>query len=90
LLDDDEDDRYKVEQCNSAGVSAVAYPVSVIYFRIASVLTSIDNNYWDRSHIRVGLAHDLVQRVKEAVERRRDAEDGVCRYLAGPTASASR
>ena len=28
-------------------------------------------------------------RVKEAVERRRDAEDGVYRYLAGPGPSAT-
>jgi len=37
----------------------------------------------------VGLAKDLVLRIKEAVERRRDAEDGIYRYLAGPGPSVT-
>jgi hypothetical protein len=56
-----------------------------IDFDIASAWTRNADNYWDTSHFRTAIAKDLVRRVKEAIGRRRDAEDGVYRYLAGPT-----
>jgi hypothetical protein len=91
LLDDDADERAVIEQCKGSLANEIGFPrVSVIDFRIPSIWTRNDDNYWDRGHFRVGLAHDLVLRIKEAVERRRDAEDGVYRYLAGPTASMLR
>jgi hypothetical protein len=55
-----------------------------IDFDIASAWTQNADNYWDANHFRTAIAKDLVRRVKEAIERRRDAEDGVYRYLAGP------
>ena len=55
-----------------------------IDFDIASAWTRNADNYWDASHFRTAIAKDFVRRVKEAIERRRDAEDGVYRYLAGP------
>jgi hypothetical protein len=53
-------------------------------FRIDSAWTRKDENFWDENHFRVGLAHSLIFRIKEAVDRRRDAEDGIYRFLAGP------
>ena len=55
-----------------------------IDFDIASAWTRNADNYWDASHFRTAIAKDFVRRVKEAIERRRDAEDGVYRYSAGP------
>jgi hypothetical protein len=55
-----------------------------IDFDIASAWTRNADNYWDASHFRTAIAKDFVRRLKEAIERRRDAEDGVYRYLAGP------
>jgi hypothetical protein len=88
FLDDSAEERENVEQCKRSLASEILHPkVTVIDFRIPSVWTRNDDNYWDQGHIRVGLAHDLVRRLKEAVERRRDAADGVYRYLAGPAAA---
>jgi hypothetical protein len=56
----------------------------LIDFRIDSTWTRNDENFWDDNHFRVGLAHSLIFRVKEAVDRRRDAKDGIYRFLAGP------
>lgn len=90
ILNDDESERESMEQCKHSLATQISYPrVSLIDFRIPSAWTRNDANYWDRHHIRVGLAHDLVRRIKEAIDRRRDAEDGVYRYLAGPGASAA-
>ena len=58
-------------------------------FDIASAWTSNADNYWDASHFRTAIAKDFVLRIKEAVEHRRDAEDGIYRYLAGPGATAT-
>jgi hypothetical protein len=73
------------------GVAAIAASRSghAIDFDIASPWTRNTENYWDSSHFRTGIAKDFVLRLKEAVERRRDADDGVYRYLAGPRASAT-
>ena len=60
-----------------------------IDFAIASTWTRNADNYWDSSHFRTAIAKALVLRIKEAVERRRDAEDGVYRYLAGPSPSTA-
>lgn len=60
-----------------------------IDFDIASTWTNNADNYWDASHFRTAIAKDLVLRIKEAVERRRDAEDGIYRYLAGPGPSVT-
>jgi hypothetical protein len=57
-----------------------------IDFDIASAWTRNADNYWDDSHFRTAIAKDFVRRVKEAIERRHDAADGVYRYLAGPAA----
>jgi hypothetical protein len=90
FFDDSAEERENVEQCKHSLATQISYPrVSLIDFRIPSAWTRNDANYWDRHHIRVGLAHDLVRRIKEAIDRRRDAEDGVYRYLAGPGASAA-
>ncbi|MCJ7529232.1 MAG: hypothetical protein MUO37_14255 [Methyloceanibacter sp.] len=35
------------------------------------------------------IAKAFILRIKEAMERRRDAEDGVYRYLAGPSPPAT-
>jgi hypothetical protein len=59
-------------------------------FDIPSPWTASAENYWDKSHFRMVIAKALMQRVKEAVERRRDAEDGVYHFLAGAAAAASR
>ena len=70
--------RAVIEQCKRSLANEMSFPrVSVIDFRIPSIWTRNDDNYWDHGHFRVGLAHDLVLRIKEAVQQRRDAEDGV-------------
>ena len=85
FLNDDKDERDTIEQCKRSIATEITYPrVTVLDFRIPSIWTRNDDNFWDRNHVRVGLAKGLVLRIKEAVERRRDAEDGVYRYLAGP------
>ena len=56
----------------------------VVDFNIDSAWTTNDQSYWDRSHFRVGLARSLILRLKEAIERRRDAEDGIYQYLSTP------
>lgn len=60
-----------------------------IDFDIASPWTNNADNYWDASHFRTAIAKDFVLRIKEAVDRRRDADDGVYRYLAGPGPTAT-
>jgi hypothetical protein len=60
-----------------------------IDFDIASPWTLNAENYWDPSHFRTAIAKAFILRIKEAMERRRDAEDGVYRYLAGPSPSAT-
>ena len=90
FLNDDKDERDTIEQCKRSIATEITYPrVTVLDFRIPSIWTRNDNNFWDRNHVRVGLAKGLVLRIKEAVERRRDAEDGVYRYLAGPGPTAT-
>jgi len=77
--------RAKLGQCKRHIEALVSRHAGfTIDFDIASPWTTKDDNYWDASHFRIGLAKALMQRVKEAVERRRDAEDGVYRTLAGP------
>ena len=90
FLNDDKDERDTIEQCKRSIATEITYPrVTVLDFRIPSIWTRNDNNFWDRNHVRVGLEKGLVLRIKEAVERRRDAEDGVYRYLAGPGPTAT-
>ena len=66
-----------------------AQPGYAIDFDIASAWTKNADNYWDSSHFRTAIAKAFMLRVKEAVVRRRDAKDGVYRYLAGPSPSAT-
>src|SRR3990172_8766483 len=58
----------------------------VVDFSIPSAWTKADENYWDAMHFRVGMAHEFMVRLKEAVDRQKDAEDGVYRYLNGANA----
>ena len=60
-----------------------------IDFDIASPWTLNAENYWDASHFRIVIAKAFIPRIKEAMEHRRDAEDGVYRYLAGPSPPAT-
>ena len=60
-----------------------------IDFDIASQWTRNADNYWDASHFRTALGKDFVLRLKEAVERRRDAADGIYLYLARPGLATS-
>jgi hypothetical protein len=60
-----------------------------IDFDIASPWTLNAKNYWDANHFRTAIAKAFIRRIEEAMERRRDAEDGVYRYLAGPSPPAT-
>jgi hypothetical protein len=74
-----------IEQCKRRLASLVNRRQGYLLdFRIDSVWTRNDENFWDENHFRVGLAHLLIGRIKEAVDRRRDAADGIYRFLAGP------
>jgi hypothetical protein len=77
-------DRNDIEQCKRE-IAALAERRhgALIDFRIESVWTQNDENFWDENHFRTGLAHSFIQRLKEAVEAKRDAEDGVYRVLTG-------
>ena len=55
----------------------------LIDFRIDSRWTRNDENFWDENHFRVGVAQSLVQRIKEAMDQRQDAMDGVYQVLTG-------
>jgi hypothetical protein len=90
FVNDDQAERENAEQCKRSLATEISHPrVTLVDFRISSIWTRDDTNYWDRHHIRVGLAHNLILRIKEAVERRRDAEDGVYRILPTRSTSAS-
>jgi hypothetical protein len=68
---------------------ATSFRGYAIDFDIASAWTRNANNYWDASHFRTAIAKRFMLRLKEAVERRRDADDGIYRYLAGPGPSVT-
>lgn len=57
----------------------------VIDFMVRSPTTQDDTRFWDRIHLRSGSVRSLVERAREAIERRESAGDGTYRYLAGPT-----
>jgi hypothetical protein len=70
-------------------VIAASFHGYAIDFDIASAWTRNANNYWDASHFRTAIAKSFMLRLKEAVERQRDADDGIYRYLAGPGPSVT-
>jgi hypothetical protein len=81
----------RIDQCKQRIAAVVSHHAGfTVDFDIASPWTKEANNYWDGRHFRIGIAKALMPRVKEAVERRRDAEDGVYRTLTGPGSWAGR
>jgi hypothetical protein len=58
----------------------------VVDFRIASPITTRDENYWDGLHYRVPVGHAIVESIARAAAARRDDPAGTWRYLAGPAA----
>lgn len=77
-------DRNDIEQCKREIAALVEKRHgTMIDFRIDSNWTRADENFWDENHFRVGLARSLVLRLKEAMDQKQDAEDGVYRVLTG-------
>jgi hypothetical protein len=77
-------DRSDIEQCKGEIAALVERRrATLIDFRIDSTWTRNDENFWDENHFRVGLAETLIRRIKEAMDQKQDAEDGVYRVLAG-------
>jgi hypothetical protein len=77
-------DRGDIERCKHEIAAIVEKRHgALIDFRIDSVWTRADENFWDENHFRVGLAQSLILRLKEAMDQKRDAEDGVYRMLTG-------
>jgi hypothetical protein len=58
---------------------------TLVDFRIPSVVTREDTNYWDALHYRLPIAARIVADLRRAVEERRDDPDGVYRVLAAPS-----
>jgi hypothetical protein len=75
-------ERRRLEDCKQSIVNLLGKQgVHVVDFNIDSPWTTNDDNYWDRSHIRVGVARSFIFHLAEAIARREDADDGVYRYL---------
>ncbi len=74
------------EAACKARVAAVggAHGAVVIDFRIASPLTTRDENYWDALHYRLPLAARIVSDLRSAVATGADDPDGTYRILARP------
>jgi hypothetical protein len=56
-------------------------------FRIPSVVTRDDTNYWDALHYRLPIAARVVAALRRALDEGRDDPDGFYRVLAGPRAA---
>jgi hypothetical protein len=77
-------DRSDIERCKREIAALVdKRHGTMIDFRIDSAWTRNDENFFDENHFRVGLAEALIKRVKQAMDQKQDAEDGVYRMLAG-------
>jgi hypothetical protein len=77
-------DRSDIERCKREIAALVdKRHGTMIDFRIDSAWTRNDENFFDENHFRVGLAEALIKRVKQAMDQKQDAEDGVYRLLAG-------
>jgi hypothetical protein len=77
-------DRGDIEQCKREIAALVdARRGELVDFRIDSIWTRDDENFWDENHTRVRVAEGLIKRLREAKDGRRDAGDGVYRVLAG-------
>lgn len=74
---------YWREQACKAHVADIArrHRAPLIDFRIASDITSRDENYWDDLHYRVGIAERIVDGMATAVTTRRDASNGDWKLL---------
>lgn len=57
--------------------------VPLIDFRIASGITTNDDNYWDRLHYRLPIADRIVAGIERALETAADDPNGDWRYLTG-------
>lgn len=53
----------------------------VVDFRMASPVTTVDSNYWDALHYRVGIASRIVASLRKARDTWEDAPDGFYRVL---------
>jgi hypothetical protein len=62
---------------------ASRHDVVVIDFRIHSAITLNDDNYWDRLHYRLPVAHRIVDEIAKALETTADDPNGDWHYLAG-------
>ncbi|MCJ2090596.1 hypothetical protein MKK88_32130 [Methylobacterium sp. E-005] len=62
----------------------VRHRATVVDFRIASMLTTRDANYWDALHYRLPVAARIVADLKEAVSTGTDDPAGTYRVLAHP------
>ncbi|GJD62626.1 hypothetical protein [Methylobacterium frigidaeris] len=60
---------------------------TLVDFRIPSVVTRDDANYWDALHYRLPIAARIVSGLRRAVDERRDDPDGFYRVLATPRAA---
>ncbi len=83
---------WREEECK-ARIADVArrHNVPVIDFRIASQITSNDENYWDSLHYRVAIAERVVTELRQALNSGRDDPAGDWHVLSpGPIASAVR
>lgn len=69
-----------------ARIVAIAkrHSAHVVDFRIASPITTNDDNYWDQMHYRVPIADRIVTDLAAAVTSGSDAPNGDYRYLTGP------
>lgn len=75
------------EECK-ARVASIARRrgAALIDFRIASSITSKDDNYWDRRHYRVAIAARIIDDIEQALLTGKNDPNGDWRYLAGPEA----
>lgn len=72
----------RIKQCKLKIASLVGRDHGeLVDFSIRSAWTTKVDNFWDLDHFRVGLAQQLVLRLKQAEEERSDAADGVYQIL---------
>jgi hypothetical protein len=82
-------ERARRERCKRRIAEAVSrYGGFTVDFALVSSWTAADDAFWDEMHFRSAIAEALLPRLKQAIERQRDAEDGVYRFRGGPAPRA--
>ncbi|MGY2049858.1 hypothetical protein [Methylobacterium sp. JK268] len=79
------DDAAREDACKAqAAAIGRRHGATVVDLRIASPLTTRDENYWDALHYRLPVADRVIDGLRRAVTTGRDDPDGLFRVLARP------